>query len=574
MKDIAFNTLSHRKLIAVLLVMGFMFLMLGNGVVSLTHPDEVFYAQTAKEMVERGSWSTPYIFGAPHFEKPILVFWLMAATFEFFGISAFAARFWPSFFAIMGMAVTYWMAWMMFKNKRTALLSGFILGTSTIYLALSRAVLTDMVFSVLVITSLAFFYFGYSSPRHKRLGIIFAFVFSGLAVLAKGVLGFLFPGTTVLVFLIYKKDLAFLKDWSVLLGAVLFAVIVAPWHILMYQLHGQKFIDEYWWNVHIKRLYHAEHQKSNTWYFYLGTMFGGVFPWSLFLIPAGYLAYRQVRYPNPYRDAIAFLFLWILMVYWCVQPAQSKLASYHLPLFPALAIVLANYFDNVLGRVQNVFLQKAVPAILYTIAGLLLVGSAAAIFFSREHIDIVIDVRPVYVLSVLCVITGVIIIVLCRRRDYAKAILANSLIVVIMLTTLFLGKPYAETWVSCKGAADLLKKLDQSGSVVLSSKFFVRGIRYYTDREMAVIDINGSGFFTPHPIPFLNSDQKVLEFLSTQPVTYAVVKHSNVDDLQRIARDGQYAVSFLGEDGGKFILKLEPKKSAAAVTPGPSHAAN
>jgi len=82
----------------------------------------------------------------------------MASAIKWFGLTPFVARFWPAFFGIIGVGITYWLAWMLFQRKRLAFISGLILSTSLIYIALSRAVLTDMIFSVLVVISLAFFY--------------------------------------------------------------------------------------------------------------------------------------------------------------------------------------------------------------------------------------------------------------------------------------------------------------------------------------------------------------------------------------------------------------------------------
>jgi len=92
---------------------------------------------------------------------------------------------------------------------------------------------------------------------------------------------------------------------------------------------------------------------------------------------------------------------------------------------------------------------------------------------------------------------------------------------------------------------------------VLASKFYVRGIRYYTDRPMAVIDINGKGFWSPHPIPFLNTDQKLVEFLNQRPVTWAILKEGNVQDLHRILKNRKFKINELEGIGGKFILKIE-----------------
>jgi len=139
-----FNQRRHASLLGILLVLAYFILMFGNNIVSLTHPDEVFYIQSAKEMLAHKSWLTPMIFDGVHFEKPFLSFALFSLAIKWFGLTAFAGRFWPSVFGIAGVGVVYWIAWILFKRKRLAFLAGMILSSSFIYLALSRAVLTDM----------------------------------------------------------------------------------------------------------------------------------------------------------------------------------------------------------------------------------------------------------------------------------------------------------------------------------------------------------------------------------------------------------------------------------------------
>src|SRR3989338_7944878 len=72
-----FEQKSHRFWLAILLAAAYFFLMFGNGMLSLTHPDEVFYVQTVKEMVRHKSWLTTMIFDWPQFEKPIFFYWLL-----------------------------------------------------------------------------------------------------------------------------------------------------------------------------------------------------------------------------------------------------------------------------------------------------------------------------------------------------------------------------------------------------------------------------------------------------------------------------------------------------------------
>ena len=128
---------------------------------------------------------------------------------------------------------------------------------------------------------------------------------------------------------------------------------------------------------------------------------------------------------------------------------------------------------------------------------------------------------------------------------------------ITLIVSLFFARPYIEPWVSCKDITDVFKQMDNSQTPVLASKFYVRGVRYYTDRPMAVIDINGKGFWSPHPIPFLNTDQMVIDFFNERPVTWAILKEGNVKDLHRILNRDKFKINELEGIGGKFILQIE-----------------
>ncbi|MDD5538555.1 MAG: glycosyltransferase family 39 protein, partial [Candidatus Omnitrophica bacterium] len=104
------------KFILILLLLGFVFLMAGNGLLSLTNPDEVFYSQTAREMQQQHSWMTPYLFGAPQFEKPVMTFWLLRLSFDVAGATPFAARFFPALFGIVGVIALYYLGWLGFRD--------------------------------------------------------------------------------------------------------------------------------------------------------------------------------------------------------------------------------------------------------------------------------------------------------------------------------------------------------------------------------------------------------------------------------------------------------------------------
>ncbi len=571
MRDDFFLKISHVPLNCFLIVMTVVFFMAGNSLVSLTHPDEVFYAQTAKEMIKYHSWMTPYLFDAPQFEKPIFFYWLLISAFHWLGVTASAARFWPALFGGLGVFVTYWLTFMIFRNKRTALFAGMILCTSFLYLGLSRAVLTDMVFSVWVVLSLSAFYYGYRAcpgrrgpardNRHKRTGILLCGIFSGLAVLTKGFLGFLLPIGVILLFLISERNLAYLKDRVWIGGLILFVVVSLPWHMVMMNLYGNRFLDEYFMNVHLRRIFEAEHRNFNTWYFYLLVTFGGMLPWSFFLMPAFTYPMKNFQNSAAERRGVVFLFIWVAFTYIIFQSAQSKLASYILPLWPALAIVIASYFNHILERSRDSSRVRSFEVAAWASLVAFVLIAIGGIVFLRTSVEMAFSPQKIYILFGLMLLCWTAIFLFIKTNRYLEIIFSINLMTGVVLTALFLTSSYIEPWVSCKGIAGILKtKVGLSDSTILVSKPYVRGIRFYTDQKIAAFDINGKGFFSPHPIPFVNTDQKLFMLLESQPVTYCVVHESGLADLQRILPASHFRRDDLNKIEDKYLLRIEQIK--------------
>jgi 4-amino-4-deoxy-L-arabinose transferase-like glycosyltransferase len=556
MNKLNFEGVKHWVLVVILAVFGYFMLMYGNGSVSLTHPDEVFYIESAKDMLRHNSWFTPMIFDEIQFEKPFIAFALFMTAIKMFGLTPEAARFFPALFAIIGVIGVYGLTWILFQRKRAAFLAGIILGSSFIYMALARAVLTDMIFSVWVLLSLFAFAYAYYRPKFTDLGIYISFVFAAIAVLTKGLLGICFPATAILLFLICNRDLKFLLRSSVLWGGLLFLLISVPWHVIMYQKHGDFFLYEYFGNVHIRRLIDSEHPKINTWYFYPGLMFGGVMPWSIFWIPTIVWLYSEWRRNRKLNEGVVFLLVWMLAVFSFVQPAASKLASYVFPLFPAIAALLAVYIDKALQ--ESAEGKKTFLPVWGGIWGFIVLGIAiGGVFAGNFYSDFLGDLRPVYFTVALVVAIAAYLIFFAFKKRPGFMLFGFPSISIALLVMLTLAQPLAEPWVSCYDISDKFKKIDGSDTPVLASKFYVRGIRYYTDRPMAVIDINGGGFWSPHPIPFLSKDEQVADFFAQRPGTYAIVKESNVEDIRRIVKNYKFSLDELEGIGGKHILRIK-----------------
>ena len=539
-----------RKLLLLTLLCG-VFFFLGNGIVGLTNPDEVFYVGTAKEMAQHNTWVIPYLFGQPQFEKPILTYWLLRIGLLIFGDSNFGSRFFPALFAMCGVWATYWIALSGFGNRRKAFLSAIILMSSFLYVGIARTVFTDMIFSVFIALALASFFWAYQRPRWKSVGLILFYLMSALAVLTKGPLGCVIPFLVVLLFLFLRKELRFLVSIPSLVGLILFLFVSLPWYCFMVQKYGQSFIQEFYINDHLRRIVEAEHHGSDKWFFYPGTMLFGLFPWTIFLGGALVSYFRRFFKKESTVVVQLFLLIWVAVVFCVFQAAHSKLVSYILPVFPALALITGDYVDDRIRRRGN----KIAPLFLATV--IMLVALPLTMLFGMLFLPAFLP--PANLTSlILTVYTALIIgmIILVRRRKLLWTLYLLGLQAVFVLGLIFFSYPYYADHVMSKNAVDYLKTNYQVQGRVLSTKIMMRGVRYYGGWDMAFWNISKGQFFSPHPVPDLNSDAKALAFLRSQPVTYGIIGKKNWIELERISNANGIKAELLKIIGDQYVVRV------------------
>jgi len=537
----------------ILLLITYFLFMFGNSIVSLTNPDEVFYTLTAKEMAQHNTWMTPFLFGQPQFEKPIFLYWLLRVAFIFFGITPFAARFFPAFFAILGVLAVYSLSLLGFKNEKKAFISALVLASSGLYIGLARTVFTDMIFSVFVLFSLLAFFWGYSTGKHKNLSIVLTFIASALAVLSKGPLGFLIPFAVIVVFLLIKKEVKYLVSKGTLWGLLLFFLLGLPWYILMMQKYGQSFTLEFFYNDHYRRLIEAEHLTNDTWYFYPMSMVGCLFPWGIFLLVALFYRFKDFKKLRA-KPIDLFSYSWIVVTFLIFQPAHSKLISYIFPLFPALSIITGDFIYNIALNENKSRQFKIISLITWFILLCIPIGLVVAFSKFSNYLSSKI---PAYGIVILFLIWLGLMLNFILKRKYFRMVYALSFLVPIFFVVVPFAKNDIEPYISSKAACEYLLKNYPVNNTILTSKFFLRGTRFYTDKEVAAFSPYGKNFFSPHPVLFLDSDEKGRDFLNSQGVTFLVLNHNSVEDLERVAKMYNFKITLLKVIGDEYIMKAQ-----------------
>lgn len=317
------------------------------GGMDLLDPDEARYAQTTREMMQRGDWVVPYYNGEPRLKKPPLYHWENLATYRLFGVNEFAARL-PSALADLALvALTVW-----FTRRESGwgagLRAGAILATFPLVAVAGRMVLLDMTLSVMIAGALVVFWQGDRGRLRPMAAAVSVGVLMGLGVLVKGPVGILVPALIMLAFVVQQREWSRLRRWREMFAALAVAVaLVVPWLVLAVSRVGWEGFWSVAFRETVERYAETGLEHPEPVWFYLAVFALAAFPWSAFLV-APYLAgirrfLLPARRPADPAEArlAAFLWLWMFVTLAFFSAGRGKLPTYILPLMPAAAMLLS-----------------------------------------------------------------------------------------------------------------------------------------------------------------------------------------------------------------------------------------
>jgi 4-amino-4-deoxy-L-arabinose transferase-like glycosyltransferase len=357
-------------------------------------------------MLVSGDWVTPRLNDVPYFEKPPLVYWSVAASMAVFGSGEAAVRMTGAVFALGGVLLTYAAGRRLF-NRAAGLVAAVVLGSSSLYFALSQVLLLDMAVAVLISATLFCFILALDEPAGpKRRGLFYGlYVAAALATLAKGLIGFLLPGAVMFLWLLAFNQWHRLRPLYLPSGVLVFLAVAAPWHLLAAQ-RNPGWANFYFVHEHWERFTTTQHGRRQPWWFFAPILLLGLFPWTGFL----WSALRGLPRPRWRLDAFSarpwFLVVWAAFIFLFFSKSQSKLIPYILPVLPPLALLIGQWFS----RHTEVSDDPRLRPGLWTFAGLcwaLGLALPAAVFVPR----ILNDPQQAEALRVHGVVMGLILIV-------------------------------------------------------------------------------------------------------------------------------------------------------------------
>ena len=307
----------------------------------LQHPDEGRYAEIAREMAVTGDWLTPRLNDLKYFEKPPLQYWLGAATFDALGVDEWTARL-PTavagFLAVIAVGFTA----ARLASPEAGAYAALVLAGSVWHIGMSQILTLDAVLSLGLTATLCAFLLAQRpglAPSAQRNWMLAAYAAAALATLTKGLVALVIPGGALVLYSLVARDWGPWRRLHLLPGLIVYLAVAAPWFVLVSRANPE-FARFFFIHEHVERFLTQSHNRTGEWWYFVPWLLLGLLPWLLVWL---------VTLPRSWRAAPVaangfawerFCLAWAAFVFLFFSASGSKLPSYILPLFPALALAI------------------------------------------------------------------------------------------------------------------------------------------------------------------------------------------------------------------------------------------
>ncbi len=313
---------------------------------SLWDIDEGNNAECAHEMYESGNFIVPTFNYKLRLDKPVLLYWLQALAYRACGSNEGAARLPSALASLLALWTTYELGRRLF-GVFVAVLATLALASSVAFCAAGHFANPDALLNLCTLLSLWCFWNHYTCRGWWLLG---AGAACGLGVLAKGPVALALPAATTFLFLLLRRELRRYLEPRLMGAALIFILVAVPWYVWVGVETKGEWLVGFFWKHNVQRAVGVLENHWGPFYYYALALIVGSMPWSVFLAPTLWYAFR--------REALAeggerktnagkqFLLCWVAVWLVFFTAARTKLPNYILPIYPAMALLTASFLDD------------------------------------------------------------------------------------------------------------------------------------------------------------------------------------------------------------------------------------
>src|SRR6185437_890019 len=345
---------SHRRACALLFAACLIAFLPGFFRIPPVDRDEARFAQATKQMLETGNYVDIRFQDDVRYKKPVGIYWLQAAAVkagQALGVPHAHTAIWlyrlPSLGgAICAVWLTYWAA-LAFVGRRAALLAALMMASSIALGIEARLAKTDAVLlacSVAVMGAMARIYLSRREAPDAPVGLRLPAILwtaAAVGVLIKGPLVLMFAGLAAMALSILGGSARWMTALRPLAGIVWMLVLVLPWFIAIALRSGSSFFEQSIGHDMLAKVAGGQESHGAPPGYYLLLFWVTFWPGSVLAGLAAPAVWRARR-----EAGMQFLLAWVIPSWIVLEAVATKLPHYVLPLYPAIAILIAGVVEK------------------------------------------------------------------------------------------------------------------------------------------------------------------------------------------------------------------------------------
>ena len=346
--------------------------------------------------------------------------------------------------------------------------------------------------------------------RAARLAALGAWLFAGLAAMAKGPAGLAVPAAAACVYALSRRSLRPLFRLEIGPGLVLAVAMIAPWYLAIYARHGRGFIDElvmrHMLGRTLEHLHDTNEAEDVGIVYFVRQLAYGTFPWSGVALAGAFAIGKDDR--SRRAGARAILFGAAIVAFALVSIMRTKFHHYVLVALPPIAALAGLWLDEAIAaraarpRASAASVGLVVAALALVVVGLDVTsadgggpGSFVRLFtyrYSRAWPAAAAFSRPLAIVLAVAA-AGLVASAFARLRRAGLAVTATAaLAVTILLGWVYLPRCAADGGQREVLAAYYADRPPGERAPIVAYQLNWKGENFYTGNHVAIFVASGA----------------------------------------------------------------------------------
>lgn len=347
-------TAQHRRVVVLLVAFCLVAFLPGFFQISAVDREEARFAQATKQMLETGDYLDVRFQDEIRVKRPVGIYWLQAGAVKAgaaLGVPKAPTAIWlyrlPSLFGAIGAVLcTYWVA-LAFVSRRSALVASLMLASSILLGVEARLAKADSMLLVTCLVAMGAFariYMGTRRAPQTPIGWPMPALFwTALAagVLLKGPVILMFMALTAATLSIADRSARWMLALKPAAGFAWMILLILPWIVAIYAKSGDSFLMESFGQDLLEKMTTGQEMHGAPPGYYLVLFWATFWPGCVLAGLAAPMIWRARREPGA-----QFLLAWLVPSWIVFEAVVTKLPHYVLPLYPAIAILIAGILEK------------------------------------------------------------------------------------------------------------------------------------------------------------------------------------------------------------------------------------